>query len=224
MFTNPTPQRTDFSIDVIGRYICNGLDEALRSADKNLHPDARPFNVIVIGGGSFGPVLAQHLFDLDKARRHRILVLEGGPVALPEHVQNLPMLGLNVPGKTSIADLRASGQDGKPRNEIWGLAWHSNEKFPGLAYCLGGRSIFFGGWSPQLLAAEMPADAWPAALVADLNNRYFRDASEQTGVNETNDFIRGPLHEALRQQLFDGINSRKVREAIPLAQLPLNLD
>jgi hypothetical protein len=171
MFTNPTPQRTDFSLDIIGRYICNGLDEALRSADKSLHPNARPFDVIVVGGGSFGPVLAQHLFDLDKAHRHRILVLEGGPVALPEHVQNLPMLGLNVPGKTSIADLRASGQDGRARNEVWGLAWHSNEQFPGLAYCLGGRSLFFGGWSPQLLDAEMPLVQWPSDVVNELNAR-----------------------------------------------------
>src|SRR5512134_399216 len=98
MFTNPTPQRTDFSLDIIGRYICNGLDEALRSADRSSRRDARPFDVIVVGGGSFGPVLAQHLFHLDKARRHRVLVLEGGSLALPEHVQNLPMLGLNVPG------------------------------------------------------------------------------------------------------------------------------
>ena len=102
MYTTPTPQRTDFSIDVIGRYICNGLDEALRSADKSLHPNAHPFDVIVVGGGSFGPVLAQHLFDLDKAHRHRILVLEGGLVALAEHVQNLPMLGLNVPDRKSV--------------------------------------------------------------------------------------------------------------------------
>src|SRR5215213_992261 len=224
MFTNPTPQRTDFSIDVIGRYICNGLDEALRSTDKNLHPNARPFNVIVIGGGSFGPVLAQHLFELDKAHRHRILVLEGGPVALPEHVQNLPLLGLNVPGKTSIADLRASGQDGKPRNEIWGLAWHSNEQFPGLAYCLGGRSLFFGGWSPQLLDAEMPLTQWPSNVVNELNIRYFRESSEQIGVDETNDFIQGPLHETLRKRLFDGINAGNVTDAIPLAQLPLHLN
>src|SRR5215211_1829930 len=224
MVTKPTPQGTDFSLDIIGRYICNGLDEALRSADKSLHPHARPFDVIVVGGGSFGPVLAQHLFDLDKTRRHRILVLEGGPLALPEHVQNLPMLGLNVPDKTSIADLRSSGQDGRTRNEVWGLAWHSNEKFPGLAYCLGGRSLFFGGWSPQLLDSEMPLAQWPRNVVDELNARYFHESSEQIGVEETNDFIWGPLHNALRQQLFEGISAGTVTDAIPLAQLPLHLN
>jgi len=224
MLTNPAPQRTDFSLDIMGRYVCNGLDEAIRSADKRVRPEARPFDVIVIGGGSFGPALAQHLFDRDKTRSHRILVLEGGPFVLPEHVQNLPMPGLSVPGKTSLADLRTAGRDGQPRNEVWGLAWHSNEQFPGLAYCLGGRSLFFGGWSPQLLDSEMPADPWPRQLVDDLNARYFREAAGQIGVNETNDFIHGPLHNALRQRLFEGLQRRQVTDAIPLAQLPLHLD
>ena len=32
--TSPTPQTTDFTRDVLGRYICNGLDEALAAAEK----------------------------------------------------------------------------------------------------------------------------------------------------------------------------------------------
>ncbi|HEY9729195.1 MAG TPA: family 16 glycoside hydrolase [Chroococcales cyanobacterium] len=224
MATNPTAQTTDFSRDVMGRYVCNGLDEALRSTDKTIRPDARPFDIIVIGGGSFGAVLAQHLFYADKAHSHRILVLEGGPLVVPEHVQNLPMLGLDPPGATSIADLRNIGQDRTPRNEVWGLPWHSTAKFPGLAYCLGGRSLFFGGWSPQLLDAETPTSLWPSTVLAELNSQYFGQASEQIGTNATNDFIYGSLHEALRQILFQGINTNKVTDAIPLAQLPLHLD
>lgn len=229
MTTSPKAQVTDFSRDVLGRYVCNGLDEALHSADtKATRPDgspqndARPFDIIIVGGGSFGAALAQHLFYIDKTHSHRILVLEGGQFVLPEHVQNVPMLGLDVPGATSIAKLRAAGQDRIARNEVWGLAWHSNEDFPGLAYCVGGRSVFWGGWSPRLLEEELTR--WPKSVVNDLNNRYFDEASQQTGVNETNDFIFGPLHEALRQQLFEGINARKVADAIPLAQLPLHLD
>ncbi len=231
MSTSPRAQTTDFSRDVLGRYICNGLDEALRSTDihatrpnGNPQHDARPFDIIVIGGGTFGSAIAQHLFSVDARHSHRILVLEGGPFVLPEHVQNLPMVGLDVPGATSIADLRAAGQDRAARNEVWGLAWHSNQKFPGLAYCVGGRSIFWGGWSPQLLPAEMPSGRWPSNVVQDLSNKYFREASVQTGVNETNDFISGPLHEALRQQLYEGVTAGRVTEAIPLGQLPLHLD
>ena len=81
MSTSPQTQVTDFSRDVLGRYICNGLDEALQSTAW------RPFDLIVIGGGSFGSALAQHLFARDQGRVHRILVLEAGPLSLPEHVQ-----------------------------------------------------------------------------------------------------------------------------------------
>ena len=223
MPTNPTAQTTDFSRDVIGRYICNGLDEALRTTDTSVRPDARPFDVVILGGGTFGAALAQHLFYKDKTRSHRILVLEGGPFALPEHVQNMGALGLNAPSATSIADLRAIGQDKQPRSEVWGLAWHSDvpKGFPGLAYCVGGRSLYWGGWSPQPLDTELDTAFWPADVVGELKGRYFRESGEQIGVTETNDFIHGELHEALRKQLFDGIAANKVSAAVPLAQLPL---
>jgi choline dehydrogenase-like flavoprotein len=221
MPTSPRAQRTDFSLDIAGRYTCNGLDEALASVG----PGARPFDLIVVGGGSFGAALAQQLFANDQAQVHRILVLEGGPLALPEHVQNMPLQGLGVPPATSIAQLRSLGQDGQPRAEVWGLAWHSSTPFPGLAYCLAGRSLYFGGWSPQLLNDEMPTAAnapspWPQAVVNDLNNRYFAESAAQIGTEETNDFIFGPLQNALRQALYDGINNGVITEAIPLGNLP----
>jgi len=223
MATSRTPQVTDFSRDILGRYVCNGLDEALRSADPSVRPDVRPFDVVVIGGGAFGLVFAQHLMFQDKAHRHRILVLEAGPVAVPEHVQNLPRLGLHPPGPSRIADLRAIGAADQARSEVWGLAWHSPIGFPGLAYCVGGRSIFFGGWSPRLLAEEMPEDRWPAEVRADLNDRYFDEAAEQIGTDVTNDFIGGPLHRALRRQLLEGVNGGHIRGAIPLGDLPSHL-
>jgi choline dehydrogenase-like flavoprotein len=221
MPTSPRPQRTDFSLDIAGRYICNGLDEALTS----LGPGARPFDLIVLGGGTFGAALAEQLFANDEAQVHRILVLEGGPLALPEHVQNMPLQGLGVPPATSIAQLRSEGLDVQPREEVWGLPWHSGTPFTGLAYCLGGRSLYFGGWSPQLLAEEMStaADAlhgWPQAVVDDLTNRYFAESTALIGTEETSDFISGPLQNALRQALYDGINNGVITEAIPLDDLP----
>ena len=225
MPTTAVPQATDFTLDVVGRYTCNGLDEALASADATLRPNARPFDVIVIGGGSFGPIVAQHLFANDPTRTRRILVLEAGRYALPEHVQNLPSLGLNAPGPTNI-------DPGSARNEVWGLPWRSDvpKGFPGLAYCLGGRSVYFGGWSPQLLESELPGDRWPASVIADLNGsspsspKYFAQAAEQIGTSATNDFISGAMHTALRAQLRTGIDNGKVSDAVPLAQLPLHLD
>jgi hypothetical protein len=224
MPTSPSPQVTDFSRDVLGRYLCNGLDEALRSADPSLRADARPFDVVIVGGGTFGAVLAHQLFVRDRHRRLRVLVLDGGPLALAEHVQNLPMVGLKNAGATSIAELRRTGRDGQPREEVWGLAWHSPVPFPGLAYCIGGRSLYWGGWSPQLLAAEMPAERWPAEVVEDLQATGFREAGRQIGVNETNDFIHGPLHEALLERLFQGIQEGKVQSAVPPSELPLQVD
>jgi glycosyltransferase involved in cell wall biosynthesis len=114
MVTSPTATDTDFTHDVIGRYVCNGLDEALRSTDRNIRPDARPFDIIIIGGGTFGAGIAQHLFYADRTHSHRILVLEAGKMLLSEHVQNFPMIGLNVPGPTNA-------DPGVPRLEVWGL-------------------------------------------------------------------------------------------------------
>lgn len=224
MATNPTPLTTDFTRDTVGRFVCNGLDEALQSAPRSaLNPqgntrfDARDFDIIVIGGGTFGSAIAEHMWFRDQSLQHRILVLEGGPFLLTEHLQNLPLTRIDVPDKTSIKDLRDANNFGwdKPMKEVWGLPWHSNQKFPGVAYCIGGRSIYWGGWSPELLDEEMPqGGVWPATVVADLRNRYFKEASAQIGVTETNDFIFGELQLALRKKLFDGIGT--VTDAIDL--------
>jgi hypothetical protein len=85
-------------------------------------------------------VAATHLFDIDNVHRHRVLVLEAGPLALPEHVQNLPP-DLNPPGK---------GGPGSVRGQPWlsDSPMSFNQNFPGLAFCIGGRSVFWGGCRP----------------------------------------------------------------------------
>src|SRR4030095_14363045 len=87
LMTSPTAQYTDFSRDVLGRYICNGFDEAMQSTQG---AGARPFDIVIVGGGSCAAALAQHILYRDSFRNHRVLVLEAGPFVLPEHVQNLP--------------------------------------------------------------------------------------------------------------------------------------
>jgi glycine/D-amino acid oxidase-like deaminating enzyme len=52
------------------------LDEAIASTSG---PGGRPFDLIIVGGGSFGATLAHHLLALDTFGMHRILVLEAGP-------------------------------------------------------------------------------------------------------------------------------------------------
>jgi hypothetical protein len=59
-------------------------------------------------------------------------------------------------------------------------------------------------------------------VLADGSDSYFRQASRQIGVTESNDFIFGELHEVLRQRLFDGLT--QVRGAVPLTELELHLE
>src|SRR5262245_2550869 len=92
MATSKSAQLANFTRDILGRYICNGFDEAMDSMDNNRPPqaqsDARLFNALIIG--SFDGVLAPHLYA-DKTNSYRILVLEAGRHSLPKHFQNLPL-------------------------------------------------------------------------------------------------------------------------------------
>jgi len=94
MATSKTAQLTDFTQDVLGRYICNGFDEAMDSMDNNsprphVQSDARLLNALIIG--SFDGVLTRHLFYADKTNSYQILVLEAGRHSLPKHFQNLAL-------------------------------------------------------------------------------------------------------------------------------------
>lgn len=60
-------------------------------------------------------------------------------------------------------------------------------------------------------------DLTPKTL-PDGRKGYFRQSSDQTGVTETNDFIFGDLHLAMRKQLFGGITT--VTDAMSLTSLP----
>ena len=181
-------ESTTFSLDNMGRFVCNTLQEAKDSAGQVLGGRTRDFDVIVVGGGTFGSVVAEHLFITDTTRSRRILVLEAGPYVLPEHVQNLPF----VAPASGAPDMR--------------VPWlnHPSLNYAGLLFAVGGRSLTWGGWSPELLDVELVG--WPAAARAELRARYFAESSRQIGVKETNDFIYGPLHTALRRQLDDGLN------------------
>src|SRR5947209_8341367 len=128
---SPTPQ-TQFTRDILGNYVCNSLSEAQSSG---------PFDVIIIGGGTFGLALAQDLFfrtqrqgpgsvaqDSLRPQSFRTLVLEAGPFALPEHTQDIPNLQLFGPGTRPSAssalpatrqELIAQGVQSQPILENW---------------------------------------------------------------------------------------------------------
>src|SRR5947209_20316364 len=95
---SPTPE-TIFTRDILGNYTCNTFAEAAASG---------PFDVVIIGGGTFGLALAEDLFFRSKRYdqgpgavpedgkykpdNFRVLVLEPGPFALPAHPQDIPNL------------------------------------------------------------------------------------------------------------------------------------
>ena len=206
-------ERTSFTKDIQGRYLCNDIAEV--NAWKR--GGGRPFDVIVVGGGTFGAAIAEHVWFRQKqiGGGLRTLVIEAGLFTVPEHVQNTGIQGLTDPGSSLFLNEHAP-QPEPPRNEVWGIPWRSSIPFKGLAYTIGGRSVYWGGWSPRLLPQEVTA--WPDATVADLNTVYFDESSRQIGVDETNDFMFGDLHHALRQQLFEHLGT--VGSAIPLGDLP----
>jgi choline dehydrogenase-like flavoprotein len=183
-----TSESTSFTLDNMGRFLCNTLQEALDSAAQTVAGRRRDFDAVIIGGGTFGAVVAEQLFinDNDPTRSRRILVLEAGPFVLPEHYQNLPFQG-------GAPDLRTP----------W--AHHPALNYSGLIFAIGGRSLTWGGWSPELLDEEMAG--WPVATRNALRNQFFAVASRHIGVQETNDFIYGPLHTALRKQLHAGLKT-----------------
>ncbi len=247
-----TSEDTRFTHDILGRYVCNTFAEAKQSGT---------FDIVIIGGGTYGLALAQDLFERSrplgaaiKPGNYRILVLEGGPFTLLEHVQDIPTLGLDSPNpqnspadKTTLLDTPSSPRlltlgnalpatrqelmnsmlDKQAVFENWGMPWNSSIRFGGLAYCLGGRSLYFGGWSPRYLATEMetaPTDPfksafpWPQTVVDDLNTRYFLEGARQTGTSTSNDYISGNMHTFFRQKLF-GLYTT-IPNIVPLTALP----
>lgn len=175
-------QNTAFTADVLGRFICNTWEEATQNGGLG-------FDAVVIGAGMFGAYCAEKIY------RHanvRVLVLDAGCLLVTEHVQNLSRIGLNPAGAIKV---ESTSQDPGPRENVWGNPWRSQVSFPGLAYCLGGRSLYWGGWSPRLMEADLAQ--WPAELRTFLKDTY-KSVEQETGVWDKTDYISGALFEALK--------------------------
>jgi choline dehydrogenase-like flavoprotein len=142
---SPDVQRTTLALDALGRYVCNTWNEATASG-------TRQFDAIVIGAGMFGGYCAEKIFRFGAAGGLKVLVLDAGPFLLPTHLQNLPRVGLNVPGS-----LFPANDPGIARELVWGLAWRGNVDFVGQPYCIGGKSIYWGGWCPRLQSNDLAA-------------------------------------------------------------------
>lgn len=176
--TQVAVQETAFSVDALGRFVANTWEEATSSG---------PFSAVVIGAGAYGAYCATEIHRVHPGAR--VLLLDAGGLLVGEHVQNLGLIGFNVP-----APISPSADPGVARELVWGLPWRGNVDFPGLAYCAGGKSVYWGGWCPRLTDADLAG--WPAPVRAALHATYDRVESE-TGVVPDTDFIFGELQDAL---------------------------
>lgn len=171
-----------------------------------------PFDVIILGAGMFGPVVATRMLERDSARQRRILMLEAGEFIATEHLHNLPDANFEATAGwvsyKSIADTLA-----------WQLPWRSDVRggFPGLAACIGGRSLFFGGWTPCPLDSELPKKKWPKSVIRDLaeplsngSAGYLNQAAKLVGVTSNKKSVYGPLHQVIHEQLYGGIAAGRV--------------
>src|SRR5215471_12030903 len=224
---NPDPnvqvdvQQTEFSHDMLGRWVCSTWTEVNNNGGA-------PFDVIVIGAGMYGGYIADKLYRRAENIGLRVLVVEAGSFLLPTHTQNLPRLGLGGPSEQVInanqpppGTPALPGQDPGTQNLVWGHPWHSNQAFPGLAYCIGGRSLFWGGWSPKLTTADLgprpPGEAtWPADAANYLLANYEAVETEM-GVRPTTDYISGSLFDKLRARFESVIAADQLVEEAPLA-------
>jgi choline dehydrogenase-like flavoprotein len=202
----PDVQRTTLGLDVLSRFICSTWDEAVNNGGK-------PFDAVVIGAGMFGGYCGEKIFRFGAAQNLRVLVLDAGPFVVSTHVQNLPRIGLNVPNA-----ILPSSDTGQARELVWGMPWRSNVQFVGQAYCFGGKSLYWGGWCPRLLASDLAA--WPPTVAQYLNQNY-PVLEQQTGVDVKTDFIQGPLFNLLKSAVTKVISTSGVANLDSVEDPPL---
>lgn len=124
------------------------------------------FDVIVIGSGIGGGIVADQLADLGAD----VLVLEAGSHLFSTHTANLPR----------------QHQLGKFDKHLWALFDEykitnyvnapGSQYDGGQAFNLGGRSVFWGGFIPRMTWWEL--DAWPQSVRWDLENFAYQRAED----------------------------------------------
>jgi choline dehydrogenase-like flavoprotein len=200
-------QETSFSLDALSRYACNTLPEALAAAPEG-------FDVIVVGAGMYGAYFANKLFDFTRSLpgyKPRILVLQEGPFIIHEHFQNLPQgLGnlFNIPLAPLLPEsqYRIINADGSPEGQNVEFGRDFAGKFRPHHRCVGGKSLFWGGWSPFLKEEDL--QQWPQAVADFLGSEDgYKFITQEIGADydldlqgKEKDFIYGPLYEALLQR------------------------
>jgi choline dehydrogenase-like flavoprotein len=202
----PDVQRTTLGLDVLSRFVCNTWDEATASG-------TRQFDAVVIGAGMFGGYCAEKIYRFGANNNLKVLVLDAGPFLIPTHLQNLPNIGLDVPDP-----LYPASDSGIARDLVWGMPWRGDVPFIGQAYCIGGKSLYWGGWCPRLLDSDLAM--WPTTVAQYLAQNYPL-MEQQTGVADKTEFIQGPLYTLLKQRVSTAIQQNAVPNLDSVEDPPL---
>lgn len=146
----------------------------------------RVYDVIVIGSGIGGGILADQLSDLGAT----VLVLEAGSALFPTHIANLPRQHLI--GQFDKHVWRLYDQ-----YKVINYANAAGSNFiGGQAFNLGGRSMFWGGLIPRMTWWEL--EPWPQPV------RWFL---EDAGYQRAEDLIYWPSAPSQYQQRFKAMLS-----------------
>ncbi|CAO4185919.1 family 16 glycoside hydrolase [Methylorubrum extorquens] len=193
-------QATTFSIDGISRFVCNTWQEVKAARGS------RGFDIIIIGSGMYGSYVAAKLFDFGESlgsAAPRIVVLEAGPFLISEHIQNLTRVGelerMVFEPLVGPATQRVVQEPGN---------YNGSGLISDHARCVGGKSLFWGGWAPRLREDDLRrvGSPWPPEVVnylfqtgvpaAEIRDGY-PFIEWEIGAAESTDFIQGKLYQEL---------------------------
>jgi choline dehydrogenase-like flavoprotein/glycosidase len=181
--------------------------------------EARVWDVIVIGSGMGGGIVAEALADLEPGRpaheQLNVLVLEAGSYIFPVHMANLPR----------------QHRVGEFTKHVWHL-WDELEvrdytnadqsEYRGsLGINFGGRSIVWGGLIPRMTEWEL--EPWPQAIRDDLlrdpenpMNRY-RQAERLMTMTPEDEGVPAPTrteyHQRVKQHLIQALPDLSFEDA-----------
>ena len=197
----PDIQRTTFSLDAVARLVCNTWEEILAAQTGG------QFDAVVIGSGMYGAYTATKLFEFGKElpnQQPRILVLEAGPFLISEHFQNLTRVGNLF--NSVLEPLVEQNSQGRNINEPSNYA--GANRLNDHHRCVGGKSLFWGGWTPRLTEEDLKH--WSPDVVEYLRLKNYPDGYEyverEIGTWPIADFINGDLFDILKGRAKNVLN------------------